>query len=122
MSNRPEVNTLSVLKKFSYAIRFLDEALQLVKTEKISEFSLCDEIRTKINNAQYFEPFEFLFNFRLVRERDLFVYFEKLWIEFTSMYAPMNSVIRNLKASVELRDRILYPGDYELKFHGNLSG
>ena len=53
MCNKLNVDSVGTWKKYSYAIRFLDEALQLVKTEKISDFSLNDEIRTKINNFEF---------------------------------------------------------------------
>ena len=39
-------------KKFGYAIKFLDFGFQFATTGKISDFSLYDEIRTKIHNKE----------------------------------------------------------------------
>ena len=44
----------NIVKKFSYAIRYLDFGRQLLKNGKIDDFSLVDEIRTKINDNTYF--------------------------------------------------------------------
>jgi hypothetical protein len=39
----------SISKKFSHAIQFLDFGLQIVKTGKITDFSLFQDIRTRID-------------------------------------------------------------------------
>ena len=121
VSSQLNVDSVGTFRKFGYAIRFLDEALQLITTEKISDFSLYDKIRTKINNFE-FVPWFFAFSwfFRLVREKDFFVYFEKLWRELAAMYAPMDTTIDDLKEGVELRDRIMYPSN-KLKFDDSSS-
>ena len=58
---------------------------------------------------------------RLVREIDFFVYFEKLLKEL-AVYTPLDTTLSELKEGVELRDRIMYPNNYELKFEGNSFG
>lgn len=53
ISNKLDVDSVGTLKKFAYAIRYLDEAVQLIQNTKITDFSLYDEIRTKINNFEF---------------------------------------------------------------------
>ena len=62
-------------------------------------------------------------DFSLVREKDFFVYFEKLWNEIATYFDSKNTAVTELKEFVELRDRVLYPSERnELKFQGNSFG
>lgn len=61
--HKPHEAIYNIAKKFSYAIRFLDFGIQILKTGKISDFTLCDEIRTKINDNMYIFLLCFLLKF-----------------------------------------------------------
>jgi uncharacterized membrane protein YpjA len=52
VANRPL--TIAYSKKFMYAIIFLDLADQLAINGEICDFTVSDDIRTKIHNEEYF--------------------------------------------------------------------